>query len=169
MDNFNELLDEIETKIEEHRKLALRLVEDGKSYGHVLKTIEASAQDEDNELSEVDKEEIKAVLERLDKRLSSVEINLITHRNEGQKEALQKINEKIDHLVDMVEANSPEASKLAESYLNSCSKGTGSKFEALLLSCTSDDQKAVKEQIAMIVENLNAIMESEPANEENSK
>ena len=44
-----------------------------------------------------------------------------------------------------------------------------SKFEALLLSCTSDDQKAAKEQIAMIVENLNAIMESEPANEENSK
>ena len=76
-----------------------------------------------------------------------------------QMEALQKIHEKIESLVEMVQSNSPEAEPLANSYLNSCSNGTGSRFEALLLSCTSEDQKAVKEQIKNIVDNMKALEE----------
>ena len=79
-----------------------------------------------------------------------------------QMEALQKIHEKIEALVEMIQSNSPEAEPLANSYLNSCSNGTGSRFEALLLSCTSEDQKAVKEQIKNIVDNMKALEEKQP-------
>ena len=90
------------------------------------------------------------------------EIHYNISRNETQIEALQKVQEKIEYLVEMVQSNSPEAEPLANSYLNSCSNGTGSRFEALLLSCTSEDQKAVKEQIKNIVDNMKALEEKQP-------
>jgi len=167
MESFNELLDEIENKIEEHRRQALILDEERQNYEKVLKEIENSAIESNaTEISDVDKEEIQAVLERLRKRLSSVQVNLITHRNENQKEALRKVNEKLSDLIQMVHLNSSEAPQVAQSYLNSCSNGTGSKFEALLLSCTSDDQKAVKERIATILENAIAVKEETMETEE---
>lgn len=156
MESFQEFLDEMELKIEEHRKMALRLKEDRQSYEKALLTIRNSSQ-ESPDLNNVDKEEIEAVLNRLHQRLSSVNIDLVTHRNESQSEALEKVNGKINDLVEMIHCNSPEAGQVAESYLNSCTNGTGSRFEALLLSCTSDDQKAVKERISNIVDNINAM------------
>ncbi len=160
MDTFNELLDEIETKIEDHRKLALKMIEDRQNFATLLKTLKNSSK-ENAQLSDIDKEEIHAVLDRLELRLSSVTVSLVTPRNPSQIEALDKVNVKIDELVDMIQSNSPEASKVAESYLNSCSNGTGSRFEALLLSCTSDDQKAVKERMGYIVDNIKIIADSD--------
>ena len=93
-------------------------------------------------------------------------ISLVTPRNESQIKALEQVNEKIEDLVILVESGSEDAPKIAESYLNSCSNGTGSKFEALLLSCTSDDQKEVKERIKTILENMNAIVDETNKNEQ---
>ena len=93
MDNYHEILDGIERNIEEHRTLALKLIQDHKSNTSVLRTVSKSLMEEENEaLSEVDKEEIVAVLNRLQNRLDSVQICLVTHRNESQQEAIEKIN-----------------------------------------------------------------------------
>ena len=133
-------------------------------------TIQTSLAEEDNEtLSDVDKEEIHAILDRLQTRLNSVSISLVTHRNESQTNAVEKVNEMLNQLVEKVQEGSEDAPKLANSYLNSCSNGTGSKFEALLLSCTSDDQKAVKKRIKTIMDNMNAITEDAEQTAENSK
>ena len=163
MDTFYELLDGIDKNIEEHCNLATRMIQDHDWYANVLLAIKA---EENNEtLSDVDKEEIHAILDRLQNRLHSVSIGLVTHRNESQTQAVEKVNEMLNQLVEMVQnGSSDDALKLAESYLND---GTGSKFEALLLSCTSDDQKAVKKRIKNIMDNMNAIMED--ANDDKKK
>ena len=163
MDNFHEVLDQVENNIEEHRAKALQLVEDQRGYTKGLQTLQKSAE-EDETLSEVDKEDIDAVLRRLHQRLASVTITTTTPRTESQKEALDKMESKIEELVEMIQSGSPdEALSTAQSYLNSCSEGTGSSmldqtFEALLLSCTSEDQKAVKKRILNIIENFKAAM-----------
>ena len=167
MDNYHEILDGIERNIEEHRTLALKLIQEHKSYTSVLRTVSKSLMEEENEaLSEVDKEEIVAVLNRLQNRLDSVQICLVTHRNESQQEAIEKINKQLEDLVQMIENGSDDAQKIAESYLRSCEGGTGSKFEASLLSCTSDDQKATKKKIQTIIDNMNAIMENDTVENE---
>ena len=105
--------------------------------------------------------ECQAVLCRLHTRLNSVNIRLVTQRNESQTKAVEQVNQKLDDLVAMIETGSDDPSKIAESYLNACSNGIGSKFEALLLSCTSDDQKAAKERIKTIIDNMNAIKDDD--------
>ena len=105
--------------------------------------------------------EYQAVLCRLHTRLNSVSVRLVTQRNESQTKAVEQVNQKLDDLVAMIEFGSDDAPKIAESYLNACSNGIGSKFEALLLSCTSDDQKAAKERIKTIIDNMNAIKDGD--------
>ena len=105
--------------------------------------------------------EYQAVLCRLHTRLNSVSVRLVTQRNESQTKAVEQVNQKLDDLVAMIEFGSDDAPKIAESYLNACSNGIGSKFEALLLSCTSDDQKAAKARIKTIIDNMNAIKDGD--------
>ena len=168
MEHFQEILDQIESEVEAIRSQALKLKSEQENTLKTLKAILQSSQ-ENGDLSEIDKEELGATVDRLSVRLSNVEIMMNISRNQCQKEALAKISEKIDSLVEMVECSSPEAKKIAQSYLNSCSNGTGSKFEALLLSCTSEDQKAVKLQIENIIENMNALDDNCDTNNENDQ
>lgn len=156
LERFNEILDEIEKKVEDQRAKALSLIEEQVNCEKVLKTLSQSAA-EDELLSDIDKEELAATITRLQSRLANVVIEVKTSRNESQVEALQKVNGKIDDLIEKIQVDLPEAKVTAEMYLNSCSVGNGSKFESLLLSCTSDDQKAVRERITSIVENINAL------------
>ena len=158
MDNFHEVLDQVEKNIEGHRAKALQLIEEQREYMEVLQTLQKSVQENESNLSDVDKEDIDVIVQRLHLRLSSVTITASTPRSESQKEGLEKINAKIDQLVEMIQCDAPDALSTAQSYLNSCSKGTGSRFEALLLSCTSEDQKAVKKRIHAILENVQATL-----------
>ena len=71
MDNYYELLDGIERNIEEHRSLAMKLVQDHESYMNVMLEVNKSLVEEENKaLSDVDKEELHAVLTRLHTRLA---------------------------------------------------------------------------------------------------
>ena len=108
-------------------------------------------------LTEVDKEEIRAKISRMKIRLDTIQIQVKVCRDEGQAEALAKVDMKIEDLIEKVESNAPEAIGLAQSYLNACSQGTGSRFEALLLSCTSEDQKAIKAKITNILDTLKVL------------
>ena len=48
MDNYHEILDGIERNIEEHRTLALKLIQEHKSYTSVLRTVSKSLMEEEN-------------------------------------------------------------------------------------------------------------------------
>lgn len=50
-----------------------------------------------------------------------------------------------------IESNAPDAIDRANSYLDACSKGLGTKFESLLLECSSEDQKEIKQSIESLV------------------
>jgi hypothetical protein len=162
MDNVQEVMDGVEKEIETLRSNAIKMVRDRQNLEAILADIVDPANAVD--LSEVDKEEIEASVIRLKRRLATVSIDIGTSRDQSQEDALKRVDEKIHDLVTMIECNSQEAFSVAESYRNSCSNGTGSncsRFEAILLSCTSFDQKVVKERIEDIVKQLNIIKEEE--------
>ena len=153
MDQFDELLDDVEKKVEEHRAKLLAALKDQEEINVLMDTISNSSE-EHQSLTEVDKEDIKAKISRLKKRLDTVQIQVKVCRDECQVDALAKVEMQLSELVTKVESNAPDALTVAQSYLNACSQGTGSRFEALLLSCTSDDQKVIKAKITNILEAL---------------
>jgi len=166
MEQFEELLDDMEKKVEEYRSQALAVLQTRQDINALMDTIaKSSCEDNQSTLTEIDKEEIKARICRLQKRLDTVQVhvNLAASRDESQSEALAKINVKIDELIAKVEENSPDALATAESFLNACNSRSSaqsvicSRFEALLLGCTLDDQKNIKGRITTILESLKAL------------
>ncbi|HIE83058.1 MAG TPA: hypothetical protein EYQ00_04065 [Dehalococcoidia bacterium] len=152
------LLDDMEKQIECHRRKALELVEERSKLETKLRILinYSSPSYGDNDevtLSEVDLAECTATVDRLKRRLAAIHVDVTVSRDTAQCNALEEVNATIRDLIEMVETSSPMALTTAESYLNACSNGTGSRFEALMLSCTSDDQKRVKEQIKSIIDN----------------
>jgi len=165
MEQFEELLDDIENKVEEHRSQALAVLQAVTASKEDLAMV-CSEADNQSSLTDTDREEIKARICRLQKRLDTVQVhvNLAASRDESQSEALSKINVKIDELIAKVEANSPTALATAESFFNACNSRNSSansvicsRFEALLLGCTLDDQKIIKGRIITILESLKAL------------
>ena len=71
MEHIQEVLDQIESEVEILRSKALKLKEDQKNTFKILKTIVQSSQDHEN-LSDIDKEEIEATVQRLHGRLSNI-------------------------------------------------------------------------------------------------
>ena len=53
--------------------------------------------------------------------------------------------------ISEVELGSPEVLAKAQGYLDACTKGTGTKFESLVLSCASDDQKLIRKKMEQLV------------------
>ena len=124
MDQFNELLDDVEKKVEENRAALIDLIKDQRDIRVLMDTI-AKSSEENQSLTEVDKEEIQAKISRLKIRLDAVQIQVKVCRDEGQAEALAKVDVQIEDLIAKVESNAPEAVSIAQSYLNACSQGTG--------------------------------------------
>jgi len=50
-----------------------------------------------------------------------------------------------------VEQGSPDALTKAQGYLDACTKGTGTKFESLVLACANDDQKSIRQKMEQMV------------------
>ena len=166
MEHFDELLDDIEHKVEDHKLQALAVVDNRQELVQVLESITRSAED-NQALTDIDREEVKAKVSRLQERLDTVQVQVASAcRDESQEEALAKINMKIDDLIAKVESGSREEETLstAQSYMNACNPRSGavvcSRFEALLLSCTLDDQKDIKRRVTTIVETVLALSNS---------
>ena len=76
-------------------------------------------------------------------------------RDAEQESALTDVKLKIEQLVLAIQSENPnDAKKLLDSYISCCSPEEGgspdSKFEKLLLSCASDDQKAIAKRLQTI-------------------
>lgn len=153
-ENVQSLLDEIESQIEGYRTKALALVEEKKQIKGTLTTL--STLPENLGLTEIDQEEIKTTLDRLIKRLDSIQIQAYIQRDEEQIDAVVKAGEMLDLLVVDLETQAPTAETTLQSYLSCCSATeSGSpnvKFEKILLACASEDQKAIKRRLHSIKE-----------------
>jgi hypothetical protein len=64
-----------------------------------------------------------------------------------------------------VELGDPEALNKAQSYLDACSPEVvhckGTKFEALVLACASDDQKSVRRKMELLVRRIFELIDFE--------
>lgn len=85
-------------------------------------------------------------------RALTVEVQVLTHRDKMQEEALHQVNSLIDSLVVGVKTDPVGSKAKCVSYMNACSSHfvqgiTDKNFESVLLGCTLDDQKRVKKRL----------------------
>lgn len=85
-------------------------------------------------------------------RCLTVEVKVLTQRDNQQEEALFQVNHLIDGLVVGLKTDPESAKAKCVSYMNACSSNmvegiTDKHFESALLGCTVDDQKKVKRRL----------------------
>lgn len=86
-------------------------------------------------------------------RCLTVEVKVLTQRDQMQEEALFQVNHLIDGLVLALKSDPESAKAKCVSYMNACASQmvedgiTDKNFESALLGCTLDDQKKVKRRL----------------------
>ena len=102
---------------------------------------------------------------RLAARVNTVRVEVTMVRSEGQKESLERVEDKISDLVAKVQSGDEVQSALAEckALLAACSEGeivgggANQKFEQLVLGCSARDQKEVKGRLENLLEQISAL------------
>ncbi|XP_064487045.1 BAG family molecular chaperone regulator 2-like [Ornithodoros turicata] len=154
------MLDHIEKRVELLREHAASLEQEKEALLTMLNTIRNK--EDISLMSEGEREDIAHTTERLLSRALSVDISVMTPRNEFQKAALMKVENWIDCLLTRVKED-PVAARIAcESYLNACSTESSGpadqRFQHAVIECTADDQKKTRKRLQSI---LTAIMQVE--------
>ncbi|XP_018333337.1 BAG family molecular chaperone regulator 2 isoform X2 [Agrilus planipennis] len=145
-----ELLDVLESHVEKLRKEASRLEEERDKLLASLDSIKGT--DLMLDLNENERDDVLHYADRILNRCATVELTILTQRDQTQEDALHQINHLIDYLVMSVR-NDPEGAKSkCIAYMNACSShfvegATDKNFESALLGCTVDDQKRVKKRL----------------------
>ncbi|CAG9764696.1 unnamed protein product [Ceutorhynchus assimilis] len=145
-----ELLDLLEGHVETLRKDAAQLEEDRDQLLATLDTVRHA--DLLNQLDENDVDDVSRYADRIMNRCQTVEVRVLTQRDQMQEEALSQINHLIDGLVMDLRNDHEAAKQRCISYVNACSSimvdgVMDKKFESALLGCTLDDQKRVKKRL----------------------
>lgn len=166
METTSELLDDVERRVEELRDMARKLIQEQSNLSSTLTVLDRSMDEGgdnfDETFSTVDREDLKSRISQLHSRLSSVAVEVKTVRDIQQTEALGKVGEKINELITEIETGDPEALQKAQSYLDACTIGTGTKFESMVLACASDDQKSIRRKMEQLVEQVKALEQPVP-------
>ncbi|XP_037814340.1 BAG family molecular chaperone regulator 2 isoform X2 [Lucilia sericata] len=171
IDRFVTVLDQLDARVEKFRKDALGLQE---KRDFLLMSIDLiKSNDLMQNLSESEREEISCYIQRVNSRLSTVELNVRTVRDQSQEDSLSQINVLIDMMITM---GDPVLSRQrCQMYLNACCSARESgnlpscsesgidmdagpvdkKFESVLLGCTLDDQKNIKKRLQALMGYLN--------------
>ncbi|XP_065360469.1 BAG family molecular chaperone regulator 2 isoform X4 [Calliphora vicina] len=171
LDRFVTVLDQLDARVEKFRKDALGLQE---KRDFLLMSIDLiKSNDLMQNLSESEREEISCYIQRVNSRLSTVELNVRTVRDQSQEDSLSQINVLIDMMITM---GDPVLSRQrCQMYLNACCSARESgglpscsesgldldagpidkKFESVLLGCTLDDQKNIKKRLQALMGYLN--------------
>ncbi|KAM7357595.1 BAG family molecular chaperone regulator 2 isoform 4-T4 [Cochliomyia hominivorax] len=171
VDRFVTVLDQLDARVEKFRKDALGLQE---KRDFLLMSIDLiKSNDLMQNLSESEREEIVCYIQRVNSRLSTVELNVRTVRDQSQEDSLSQINMLIDMMITM---GDPVLSRQrCQMYLNACCSARESnnlpscsesgldmdagpidkKFESVLLGCTLDDQKNIKKRLQALMGYLN--------------
>ncbi|XP_066255440.1 BAG family molecular chaperone regulator 2 [Euwallacea similis] len=145
-----ELLDMLESHVEKLRKEAAQLEEDR---DQLLTTLDSVRHlDYMNQLNENDADDVIRYADRIMSRCQTVEVRVMTQRDQMQEDALSQVNHLIDGLVMDIRNDHEVAKQRCISYVNACSSimvdGAMDKvFESALLGCALDDQKRVKKRL----------------------
>ena len=165
--SVRELLDGIEARVESLRLAAEDLRREQAELLGSLEEVGAStkAGGQLQHLGEVDREEVNLEVARLAARVNTVRVEVTMVRSEGQKESLERVEDKISDLVAKVQSGDEVQSALAEckALLAACSEGeivgggANQKFEQLVLGCSARDQKEVKGRLENLLEQISAL------------
>jgi len=164
-DEVISLLDSIDTRVELLRKEALQLQDERDL---ILTRIDLLKNtDLLSNLNATDHEEVGLQLSRINSRLQTVEVSVLTVRDTSQVDSLNTINTLIDEVIRF--ADPIIKRQKCQEYLNACSSeflfSSGStsttttaqlsfvdkKFESNLLGCTLDDQKRIKKRLEALL------------------
>ncbi|XP_055902725.1 BAG family molecular chaperone regulator 2 isoform X3 [Eupeodes corollae] len=169
-ERFVGVLDQLDARVEKFRKDAMGLQE---KRDFLLMSIDLiKTNDLLQGMNEAEREEITCYIQRVNSRLSTVELNVRTVRDTSQEDSLSQINMLIDMMITL---GDPVLSRQrCQQYLNACGSFDGSinmgsfaehgsgqdvivdkKFECALLGCTLDDQKNVKKRLLALMGYLN--------------
>jgi BCL2-associated athanogene 2 len=145
-----EILDQLESHVEKLRREASQLEEDRDNLLSSLDSVRNA--DMIIELADNDRDDVNRYAERIMSRCLTVEVKILTQRDQMQEEALHQVNHLIDGLVMCVKSDPQSAKAKCASFMNACSSNvvhgiTDKKFESALLGCTVDDQKRVKKRL----------------------
>lgn len=119
-ERFVTVLDQLDARVERFRKDALGLQE---KRDFLLMSIDLiKSNDLLTNMNESEREEISCYIQRVNSRLSTVELNVRTVRDSSQEDSLSQINALIDMMITM---GDPVLSRQrCQQYLNSCSSST---------------------------------------------
>lgn len=162
-----EILDQLESHVEKLRREASQLEEDRDNLLSSLdsvrnadmiieladsKHLEGTQNSTFISIFPDDRDDVNRYAERIMSRCLTVEVKILTQRDQMQEEALHQVNHLIDGLVMCVKSDPQSAKAKCASFMNACSSNvvhgiTDKKFESALLGCTVDDQKRVKKRL----------------------
>eukprot|EP00088_Acartia_fossae_P049453 TRINITY_DN5449_c0_g1_i7.p1 TRINITY_DN5449_c0_g1~~TRINITY_DN5449_c0_g1_i7.p1 ORF type:complete len:217 (-),score=75.01 TRINITY_DN5449_c0_g1_i7:117-722(-) len=159
LDSVKELLDEVEEQIEAVRNQAEQLVEEKEDIQTTLDML--TSQDQLQHLNEVDREEVKVMVDRLNSRLSALQVNINTARSTSQQESLHSVNKAIDTLIFQIQTDTVKAQLMCSQYLSATGADINHpadiKFEQHLLGCTAEDQKCVKKRLLGLLDHIKVL------------
>jgi len=153
LDDVLDFLDALERQVESLREKCTQLQGQQKSLLQTLSTV-ASSVNESSSLKPVDKMDCVTTTNRLKSRLQAVKLDIAIVRDAQQAQSLDAVQKMIDQLIRQLEQGGDRKVVMdtAGLYKHACAEGgTGSKFESLLVSCTSHDQKELKARVAQLV------------------
>ncbi|XP_011208023.1 BAG family molecular chaperone regulator 2 isoform X3 [Bactrocera neohumeralis] len=167
-ERFVSVLDQLDARVEKFRKDALGLQE---KKDFLLMSIDLiKSHDMLHSMMEAEREEIFCYIQRVNARLSTVDLLVHTVRDRSQEDALSQINALIDMMITI---GDPVLSRQrCQQYLNACCSAAEAsssyeygvdmdagpvdkKFESALLGCTLDDQKNIKKRLQALMGYLN--------------
>ncbi|XP_037909155.1 BAG family molecular chaperone regulator 2 isoform X1 [Hermetia illucens] len=165
-ERFVSVLDQLDSRVEKLRKEAVVLQE---KRDYLLMSIDLI---KNNELlhgmHDHEREEIFYYIQRVNSRLSTVELMVKTVRDPAQEDSLHQVNMLIDSLI--TNNDSAVSRQRCQTFLNACSgsdpenqsvsfsgvdRVVDKTFESALLGCTLDDQKNIKKRLQALMNYLN--------------
>ncbi|KAK7099733.1 BAG family molecular chaperone regulator 2-like [Littorina saxatilis] len=149
-------VDEVESRVDMFRKQAMAMVGEQASLLLIIDQLKNDCCKSD--LSPEDYQELVTNMERLKARIEAVQIHVHTVRDDGQVEALDKVNNALQELHSRLyseEHARSTAVKQAHTYLNAClPEAVGSvdlSFQSMVIGCALDDQKDVRRRLETLL------------------
>uniref|UniRef100_A0A336LSV3 CSON003917 protein n=1 Tax=Culicoides sonorensis TaxID=179676 RepID=A0A336LSV3_CULSO len=156
LERFVKVLDHIDSRVETLRRDAMQLQSQTELLNmsiDLLKNHEHFHFLEDSE-----REEVECYVQRINGRLSTIELRVLTMRDQAQEESLHQVNRLIDEI--LISNKDPTSARhKCQQYLNACCSSdaqgndfvdgfpTDKRFESALLGCSLDDQKRIKQRL----------------------